>query len=99
MKMISFGALAGFAMVCHFYLREQRRSPEATIEYLVLPLLGTILYLYFLFPPVAAGETVGLFVARTGRALPGGHHPWLPQAAARPEAGINRSLTGDQEEK
>lgn len=58
MALISFGALAGFAMVnvaviCHFYLKEKRRSPMAAIEYLVLPLFGAVLCLYFLFhlPP------------------------------------------------
>lgn len=52
--MASF-AMVNIAVICHFYLREQRRSPAITIEYLVLPLLGAVLSLYFLFhlPPRA----------------------------------------------
>lgn len=53
MALISFGALAGFTMVniaviFHFYRKEKRRSPAAIIEYLLLPLLGAVLCLYFL---------------------------------------------------
>lgn len=53
-SLISFGALFGFAMVniaviFHFYLRGKRRSPSDTIQYLIFPLIGAALCLYFLF--------------------------------------------------
>jgi putrescine importer len=54
MSLISFGALLGFTMVnvaviFHFYLHGKRRCPSDTIQYLVFPLLGAVLCLYFLF--------------------------------------------------
>lgn len=54
MSLISFGALFGFTMVnvaviFHFYLRSKRRSPGDIIQYLVFPMLGAGLCLYFLF--------------------------------------------------
>lgn len=54
MALISFGALVGFVMVniavvFHFYLREKRRSPGDVIEYLLVPLIGAGLCLFFLF--------------------------------------------------
>lgn len=54
MSLISFGALFGFAMVniavvFHFYLRAKRRSLCDTFQYLVFPLLGAGLCVYFLF--------------------------------------------------
>jgi len=53
-SLISFGALFGFTMVniaviFHFYLRGKRRSLSNTIEYLLFPLIGAALCLYFLF--------------------------------------------------
>lgn len=60
MALISFGALAGFAMVnvaviFRFYLRGKRHSLIAIVEYLILPLIGAVLCLYLLFhlPPEA----------------------------------------------
>ncbi|MBP2637054.1 MAG: puuP 2 [Firmicutes bacterium] len=54
MAIISFGALFGFIMVniaviFHFYLRGKRRSYGDTIQYLIFPLIGAVLCLYFLF--------------------------------------------------
>jgi putrescine importer len=54
LSLISFGALLGFTMVniaviFHFYLRGKRRSVSDTIQYLVIPLIGAMLCLYFLF--------------------------------------------------
>jgi len=53
LSLISFGALLGFTMVnfaviFHFYLRGKRRSPRDTAQYLVFPLIGAGLCLYFL---------------------------------------------------
>ncbi|WP_027937658.1 APC family permease [Anaeroarcus burkinensis] len=59
MALISFGALAGFAMVnlaviFYFYRKEMRCSPAAILEYLLCPLLGAGCCLYFLwFLPVS----------------------------------------------
>ncbi|WP_319403395.1 APC family permease [uncultured Anaeromusa sp.] len=59
MALISFGALAGFAMVnlaviFYFYRKKNRYSPAAILEYLLCPLLGAGCCLYFLwFLPVA----------------------------------------------
>lgn len=54
MALISFGALSGFTMVnvaviFHFYLHGKRRSPRETIQYLIFPMAGAGLCLYFLF--------------------------------------------------
>ncbi|MDU2065751.1 MAG: APC family permease [Sporomusaceae bacterium] len=54
MAMISFGALFGFAMVniaviVHFYWRGKQRSGYHTIRYLLCPLIGAFLCIYFLF--------------------------------------------------
>lgn len=53
MSLISFGALLGFTMVnvaviFHFYWREKRRSISDTVQYLLFPLIGSALCLYFL---------------------------------------------------
>lgn len=65
MSLISFGALLGFTMVnsaviFHFYLREKRRSPRDTIEYLIFPLIGAALCLYFLFNLAYQTKILGL---------------------------------------
>lgn len=54
MALISFGALFGFIMVniaviFHFYLRGKKRSFGDVIQYLLCPLIGAGLCLYFLF--------------------------------------------------
>ncbi|MBP2664734.1 MAG: puuP 2, partial [Firmicutes bacterium] len=64
-SLISFGALFGFAMVniaviFHFYLRGKRRSPSDTIQYLISPLIGAALCLYFLFNLAPQTKMLGL---------------------------------------
>lgn len=64
LSLISFGALLGFTMVniavvFHFYLRGKRRSVSDTIQYLVLPLIGAVLCLYFLFNLAAQTKVLG----------------------------------------
>lgn len=64
MALISFGALAGFTMVniaviFHFYRTEKRRSLLCTIRYLVFPLIGAGLCLYFLFHLTAQAKLLG----------------------------------------
>lgn len=64
MALISFGALLGFTMVnaaviFHFYLQEKRRSPRDTIKYLVFPLVGTVLCLYFLCNLAPSAKMLG----------------------------------------
>lgn len=63
-SLISFGALLGFTMVniaviFHFYLRGKRRSPSDTIQYLVFPLIGAGLCLYFLFNLASQTKMLG----------------------------------------
>lgn len=64
LSLISFGALLGFTMVnvaviFHFYLRGKRRSVSDTIQYLVLPLIGAVLCLYFLFSLAPQTKIIG----------------------------------------
>lgn len=64
MSLISFGALLGFTMVniaviFHFYLREKRRSSGDTIQYLVSPMIGAVLCLYFLFNLASQTKMLG----------------------------------------
>jgi putrescine importer len=63
-SLISFGALLGFTMVnvaviCHFYLREKRRSLSDVLQYLVFPLIGAGLCLYFLFNLAPQAKILG----------------------------------------
>jgi len=64
MSLISFGALLGFTMVniaviFHFYWRGKRRSAKGTIEYLLFPLIGAVLCLYFLFNLASQTKILG----------------------------------------
>jgi putrescine importer len=63
-SLISFGALFGFTMVnvaviFHFYLRGKRRSLSDTLQYLVSPLIGAGLCLYFLFHLAPQAKVLG----------------------------------------
>ncbi|WP_346354067.1 APC family permease [Azotosporobacter soli] len=63
-SLISFGALLGFIMVniaviSHFYLRGKRRSPVDTIQYLLFPLTGAGLCLYFLLSLAYQAKVLG----------------------------------------
>lgn len=63
-SLISFGALFGFTMVniaviFHFYLRGKKRSLNGTLQYLVLPLVGAGLCLYFLFHLASQAKMLG----------------------------------------
>jgi putrescine importer len=65
MALISFSALAGFTMVniaviFLFYRKEKRSSLTPTIQYLIFPLLGAGLCLYFLFYLPAQVKLLGL---------------------------------------